>query len=91
MTIRLVSRLLFAAYFIEAGLLLTFVPWSGFWDHNYFAEVIPLVGVVVRASAIRGAVTGVGVITALAGVVELAGLFASARAAGEGRGGEQGS
>ena len=85
LTIRLISRVLFAAYFIEAGLLLTFVPWSGFWDRNYFAEVIPLVGALVRASAFRGAVTGVGVITALAGVVELAGLFAGVRAPAGGR------
>jgi len=86
-TIRFFSRLLFAAYFIEAGLLLTFVPWSAFWDHNYFVQVMPLVGALVRANAVRGAVTGVGLITGLAGVVELAGIFTSARAADEGRNG----
>jgi polyferredoxin len=89
LTIRLISRLLFAAYFIEAGLVLTVVPWSGFWDRNYFADVIPLVGALVRTSAFRGAVTGVGLITTLAGVVELAGLFAGVRAAAAERG-EQG-
>ncbi len=89
MTIRFFSRLLFAAYFIEAGLLLTFVPWSAFWEHNYFAQVVPFVGALARANAVRGAVTGVGLVTALAGVVELAGLFASARATDDGRHGQE--
>ena len=48
---------------------------------------IPLVGALVRANVVRGAVTGVGLITALAGVAELAGLFVGVRAASGGRGG----
>ena len=35
--IRTVSRLLFAAYFLEAGFILVVAPWSAFWEHNRFA------------------------------------------------------
>ena len=34
-----VSRLVFLAYFAEVGLLLLIVPWSPFWDRNYFLQV----------------------------------------------------
>lgn len=67
-------------YFIEAGLVLVVTPWSDFWDRNYFIDVLPFVGVVANSAVARGAVTGVGVVTAMAGVLELAGLRAWRRA-----------
>jgi hypothetical protein len=63
--------LLFAAYFLEAGLLLIVIPWSGFWDRNIFASFIPGIGRLLANPFVRGAVSGVGVITTLAGVAEL--------------------
>jgi len=65
------SRLLFAAYFLEAGFILAVAPWSAFWDHNRFAETRPALEALLNSPYARGAVTGVGVITALAGLVEL--------------------
>ena len=35
-------RLAYVAFFLEVGLLLIVVPWSGFWDQNYFATAWPL-------------------------------------------------
>jgi hypothetical protein len=75
MIIRAFTGLLFAAYFIEVGLVLVITPWSSFWTHNYFSDVLPPVGAVLDTAAARGAVSGIGVVTAIAGVVELAGIF----------------
>jgi hypothetical protein len=74
--IALLTRLLFAAYFLEAGLILIVAPWSTFWDRNSFAAAIPLLA---ASPFIRGGVSGIGVITALAGLAELGGAFVSRR------------
>ena len=36
--IRVISRVLVFAYFLEAGLALLVVPWTVFWERNYFIE-----------------------------------------------------
>ena len=36
----LFRRLLFVALLLEAGLLLMLIPWSAFWDRNYFVELV---------------------------------------------------
>jgi hypothetical protein len=81
--ISLVSRILFAAYFLEAGFVLMVAPWKpAFWDHNFFIDRLPLFEAVLGNVFVRGAVSGIGGLTALAGLAELAGLFA-ARARGD--------
>jgi len=45
------------------------------WDHNRFAETRPEIRAAVDSPYIRGGVTGVGVITALAGLFELAAVI----------------
>jgi len=72
--IRTLSRLLFAAYFLEAGFILTVAPWSALWEHNSFTEARPALEAFLQSPYARGGVTGVGVITALAGLVELGSL-----------------
>lgn len=70
------SRVLFAAYFLEAGLVLIVAPWkTGFWEQNFFVEHLPMLEAVVENVFFRGAVSGVGAVTALAGLAELAGIF----------------
>jgi hypothetical protein len=74
--ISLVSRVLFAAYFLEAGFVLMVAPWkTAFWDHNFFIDRLPLFEAVLGNVFVRGAVSGIGFLTALAGLAELAGLF----------------
>jgi hypothetical protein len=70
---------LFAAYFLEAGLILIVAPWSSFWERNFFAETLPVVEGLLASPYARGAVSGVGVATLLAGLAELAGAFVSRR------------
>ena len=75
-------RLLFAAYFLETGLILVVMPWSTFWDRNIFVATLPVVERLLASPYARGAVSGVGVITAIAGVLELAAAFGAWRTAG---------
>jgi hypothetical protein len=72
-------RLIFVAYFLEVGLLLVLVPWSAFWEHNYFAESFPLLQHVLRNNFLRGAVSGLGVVNLLTGFYELADLLMARR------------
>ena len=45
------TRVLFAAYFLEAGLILIVAPWSAFWDRNFFASRLPIDGVLLSNSS----------------------------------------
>ena len=69
------SRIIFLAYFVEVGLLLLVVPWSPFWDRNYFVQMWPLLEAVVKSNLVRGAISGLGLINLGAAMAELAGLF----------------
>ena len=68
------------AYFFEVGLLLMVLPWSEFWERNYFAQNWPLLRPFVNNSFVRGAVTGLGLVNVLVGIADLAPIF-SGRAA----------
>jgi len=69
------SRLIYLAYFVEVGLLLLVVPWSPFWERNYFIQLWPQLEPYVRNNLVRGAVSGIGVVNLWAAMSELAGLF----------------
>ena len=73
------SRLLFAAYFLEAGLILIVAPWSALWEHNAYAQTRPALQGFLQSPYLRGAVSGVGGVTAIAGLVELALVVAARR------------
>jgi hypothetical protein len=66
---------LLVALLLEAGLLLILIPWSAFWDRNYFVEAIPAIGTVITNNFVRGAVSGLGVVNLLAALGELADIF----------------
>jgi hypothetical protein len=70
--IQRLGRVLLIVYFLETGLVLMVAPWSTFWERNWLVEISPLVDGVMRRSAVRGAVSGVGVVNVCAGVLELA-------------------
>jgi hypothetical protein len=51
-------------------------PWkTAFWDRNFFIERLPLLESWLSNVFVRGAVSGIGGLTTLAGLAELAGLF----------------
>ena len=44
------------------------MPWLSLWDHNYFGAALPWLGAAMHNNFVRGAVSGVGLITAFAGL-----------------------
>jgi hypothetical protein len=75
----MLRRLLLVAYFIEVGLLLVLVPWSPFWERNYFLTALPALQEIVRNNYVRGAVSGLGVVNLLMGFNELASVLLARR------------
>lgn len=53
-------------------------PWSAFWFRNAFAQY-PAVAELLSNPFVRGGVTGIGLVTALAGLAELAGALSRRR------------
>lgn len=72
------SRFLSFVYLLEAGLLLLVVPWTVFWERNYFLEGT-LVGALLTPHAVRGAISGIGLVCLAAAVAELRGLWPGQR------------
>lgn len=73
------TRLLLGGVFLEIGAVLLVVPWMQIWDANYFFELMPRLQPIVASPFVRGAVSGLGVINLVAGIVELTTLFVAAR------------
>lgn len=51
------------------------IPWSPWWDRNYFAEALPGLRDLIRNNFVRGAVSGLGVVNLFAALSELAEMF----------------
>jgi len=64
-------RLLLTAFFFEAGLVLVIVPWSIYWERNYFVHALPIIEPLLTSDYVRGAVSGLGLLNLLAGFVEI--------------------
>ena len=57
-----ILRALSVVLLFEMGALLLYLPWSTFWEQNYFLSHFPwLMGVVLHPS-FRGMVSGIGVL-----------------------------
>ncbi len=70
-------RLLLTAFFLEVGFVLVVVPWSSYWDRNYFAQQLPQIHAVITNNFVRGAVTGLGIVNIAVAISELVSLFVS--------------
>jgi len=55
------------------------IPWSAFWERNYFVEGSAVLAVILTSNYTRGAITGLGLINVWAALAELADLFGSWR------------
>jgi hypothetical protein len=69
------KRLVVVAFFFEIGFALLVVPWSAFWDRNYFAEAIPAVHAFITNNFVRGAVSGLGLVNIFAGLGEIVSIL----------------
>lgn len=50
---------------MELGVAIILVPWSEYWDLNYFVYQYPSFGIVAANSYLRGAISGLGVLNVL--------------------------
>ena len=60
---------------LETGLLLILIPWSAFWERNYFFEWSPVISGLMSNNYPRGGISGLGLINVWAALAELADLF----------------
>lgn len=67
--------MLLSLYLLEAGLLLILAPWTQFWDRNYLAALYPVLAEWLTHPFVRGAVSGVGIVSVGAALVEIGQLL----------------
>ena len=70
---------MFVALLLETGLLLVLIPWSAFWERNYFVEGSAALAAFFMSTYTRGAITGLGLVNVWAALAELADVFGSKR------------
>jgi hypothetical protein len=56
---------------ILVGILLAFVPWTGWWDSNYLLQPYPALRFVVLSPFARGTVTGLGLVNIVLALYEV--------------------
>lgn len=61
-------RVLLILVCFEMGALLLFLPWLNSWESNYFLTRFPVLIPVMLHPAVRGAVTGLGLLNILLAV-----------------------
>ena len=66
-------------YFAEVGLVLIVAPWTTYWERNYFVEMLPVLQPLLTSHAVRGAIAGVGVVSLVAALAELAAAIQGVR------------
>ena len=60
-----IYRALLVVLAFEMGAMLLYLPWSGYWENNFFLTHFPLLIPIVLHPSFRGAVSGVGVLDIL--------------------------
>jgi hypothetical protein len=61
MTNRILRMVLLLLWF-ELGVALILLPWSDYWDVNYFLYQYPSIGLILKNSYLRGMISGLGII-----------------------------
>jgi hypothetical protein len=51
------------------------LPWSAFWEENYFARAWPFVRPIFLNNFVRGGISGLGLVNLVAGLSELMSVF----------------
>ena len=72
-------RVILIALYLEIGFILIVVPWSAYWDRNYFAQALPPVHALITNNFVRGAVSGLGLLNVVMALVEIFRLVARRR------------
>jgi len=64
----------FALFAIELGIFLLMVPWTGIWERNFIARLVPQWYGVWVSPYMRGAVSGVGLLNLWVALTEVMSL-----------------
>src|SRR4051812_20616857 len=65
------TALLFIVFCLEVGVVLLVLPWSEYWDNNFFATWTPQLRTWWDNSYVRGAVSGLGIANIFISFTEL--------------------
>jgi hypothetical protein len=65
------SALLFIIFCLEIGVVLLVMPWSEYWDNNFFATWTPSARAFWESPYVRGAVSGLGIVNIFISFTEL--------------------
>ena len=57
-----ILRALTVVLLFEMGALLLYLPWSAFWEQNYFLNHFPWLMPMLLHPSVRGVVSGIGVL-----------------------------
>jgi hypothetical protein len=57
-----ILRAMLVVLCFEMGALLLYLPWTSFWEQNYFLSHFPVLMPVLLHPSFRGAVSGLGVV-----------------------------
>ena len=60
-----IYRALLVVVAFEMGVLLLYLPWSIYWEQNFFLNHYPLLRSVLLHPSFRGAVSGIGILDIL--------------------------
>ena len=69
------TRNLVIFYLLEAGLILIVLPWTQFWDRNYFMGMNGSFETALTNPISRGVVSGVGIVSFAVGVLEIVAIL----------------
>jgi hypothetical protein len=58
-------RVILLLLWLEMGLLLILLPWSEYWEANYFLNRFPILIQYLMNPYVRGAISGLGLVDAI--------------------------
>lgn len=64
------SLVIFVAFCVETGILLTVLPWKTLWVENSLLNSYPTLRAILRDTFVRGAITGLGLVDIWIGIWE---------------------
>jgi hypothetical protein len=67
-----ISLFVLVLFCVYLGILVAILPWwSRIWDHNGFFNAYPLLGKLMRNGAVKGFITGLGLLDIWVGISEV--------------------
>ena len=60
-----ILRMVWLLLWFELGVTLILLPWSDYWDVNYFLFQYPSLALILKNSYLRGMISGLGVVNVM--------------------------